>query len=108
LLSTDAQLVVYYFGFGFVALLAWAAIADDLTKPFDHPRSARWNRASAVLAIAALAHPVLGLIAGDIAIHVARDDNEDRRQPSPFVDRATACAAAGVVAAVVVIVAARS
>jgi hypothetical protein len=107
LLSTDAQLVVYYLGFGFVALLGWAAIAEDLTKPFDQPRGARWNRASAVLAFAALAHPVLALIARDIAIQVARDD-EDRRQPSPFVDLATVCAAAGVVAAVVVVIATRS
>jgi hypothetical protein len=109
LLSTDALLIVYYLGLGFVALLGWAAIAQDLGKPFDEPRRGSWNRTSAILAIAGLAHPALPFIARDIARQAARNDDEIERLTSPFVSLATACAAVSVaVAAAVIAVMTRS
>ena len=105
MLSTDALLIVYYLGLGFVALLGWAAIAQDLNKPFDEPRRESWNRTSAILAIAGLTHPALPFIARDIARQAARDDGgiEIERPTSPFVTLATACAAVSIAAAAAVI-----
>jgi hypothetical protein len=103
-LSTDALLVVYYFGLGFVALLGWAAIAQDLSKRFDEPRRTTWNRASAILAVAGLAQPALAFIALDIARQAARDDQDDERRPaSRYVTLATTCVVASVSVAAVVI-----
>lgn len=103
MLSTDALLIVYYLGLGFIALLGWAAIAQDLNKPFDEPRRESWNRTSAILAIAGLTHPALPLIARDIARQAARQDGEIERPTSPFVTFATVCAAVSIAAAAVVI-----
>lgn len=103
MLSTDALLIVYYLGLGFVALLGWAAIAQDLNNPFDEPRRESWNRTSAILAIVGLAHPALPFIARDIARQTARNDDETERPTSPFVTLATACAAGSIAVAVAVI-----
>jgi hypothetical protein len=104
LLSTDGLLIVYYLGLGFVALLGWVAIAQDLSKPFDEPRRESWNRASAILAIAGLTHPALPFIARDIARQAARgDEGESDRPTSPFVTLATASAAVSIAVAAAVI-----
>jgi hypothetical protein len=103
LLSTDALLIVYYLGLGFVALLGWAAIAQDLSKPFDERRRESWNRTSAILAIAGLAHPALPFIARDIARQAARHDDETERSTSPFLTLATVCAAVSIAVAAAVI-----
>jgi len=109
LLSTDVLLIVYYLGLGFVALLGWAAIAQDLNRPFDQRRRATWNRISAVLAIAGLVQPALAFIARDVARQAAREDEEDRRTTSRFVTLATTCAAVSLaVAAAVIAVTTRS
>jgi hypothetical protein len=103
LLPTDALLAMYYFGLGFVALLGWAAIAQDLNSPFDEVRRATWNRISAVLAVAGLVQPALAFIARDIARQAARDDEEDRRPSSRFLTLANTCAVGSLAVAAVVI-----
>jgi hypothetical protein len=102
LLSTDALLVVYFVGFGFIALLAWAAIAQDINKPFDDDRRDRWNKVSAIVALVGLAHPALPPIARDIAAQTARTD-DDQPSHSRFVTLATCCALVSLIVAGVVI-----
>jgi hypothetical protein len=103
-LSTDVQLFLYYGGLGFVALLGWAAIAQQLNEELDPNSTILWNRASALFAIGGLGHPALALIAYDIARQVARDQPE--HAANPFVRLAVAslaisfCAAATFVAMV--------
>jgi hypothetical protein len=106
-LSTDALLIVYYFGLGFIAILGWAAIAGDLLRPFDDGRRARWNRASAILAIAGVVHPAVPWIARDIARQAARTSDDEPRPNSPYVTLATVCAAIALTVAGAVITAAR-
>jgi hypothetical protein len=102
LLSTEARLAVYYLGFGFVALLGWAAIAQDLSRAFDQSRRQRWDRLSAVLSVAGLVHPALPVIGLDIARQAARDE-QDNVPPSRFITLAMVCAVASVGVAGVVI-----
>lgn len=104
MLSTDALLVLYYVGFGFVALLGWAAIAGDLNEPFDDQRRTSWNRAALIVAFVGIAHPALPLIARDIARQTARPDDGDEPIPTTaLVTISTACAALSIAGAVAVI-----
>jgi hypothetical protein len=106
LLSTESSLILYYLGFGFVALLGWAAIAGDLNRPFDDARSTAWNRAATVLAVVGLCHPALPLIARDIARQAAR--REEETLASRQVTLAVVCAVLSfVIAGVVVVTATR-
>ena len=79
--STEAQLVMYYVVFSFVALLGWAGIAQALNEPFDDDRRRPWRRASTILAVIGLLHPAVALVARDIAVQVDRDDDNERNEP---------------------------
>jgi len=101
--STDALLILYYAGLGFVVVLGWAAIAGDLNEPFDDQRRARWNRASAVVAAVGLIHPALPFVSRDIAAQTNRTDDDTHPARSWHQTFATACAAISIAIAAAVI-----
>jgi hypothetical protein len=73
-LGTETSLALFYLGFGFVILLGWAAIADELNKSLTLPARLRFRRLALALAAAGVVHPAFALAGRDVAAQLARAD----------------------------------
>jgi hypothetical protein len=98
-LGTQANLALYYLGFGFVIVLGWAAIADELNKTLEPAARTRMHRLAVGLALAGLVHPAFALAGRDIAGQLGRADGPI----DPMAGRAVKITTWGVVAAMCVV-----
>lgn len=95
-LGTETLLLMFYLGFGFVILLGWAAIADELNRPLTSAARIRFRRLALVFAVAGLLHPAFALAGRDVAAQLARADGPT----DPGADRVVQITNWAVVAAV--------
>jgi hypothetical protein len=95
--SVAVNLLLYYLGFGFVLLLAWAAVLYDAVRREPQPSTTLAVRALRVLGIV---HPAAAIAAWDLRRELARDGAADGAPAGRFP---LEVAASLVVAAAVVV-----
>jgi hypothetical protein len=100
--SAEINLLLYYVGFGFVLLLAWAGVLSDAIRT-EPPRRTRTEMT--VLRVLGIVHPAAALAAWDIRRELDRDRTSVAASSGGFP---VEVAASLVIATIVVLVTTRT
>lgn len=104
MLNTEAFLLIYYVGYGFVIFLGWMCVTDPTGRAVDARRRRGLHRLALGLAVAGVIHPVFALAGRDIGRQLGLTDGLPDPQAAQTVQLASLGLAVGLslLAAVIV------
>jgi len=98
-------LLVYYFGGGFLTVLGWGVLAQQLNESLTSPQRTRMRHIAHVLLAVGLAHPAIALTGRDVLRQLQYGVGQDKAS-TPGADAVSAVSL--LVAGAIVLIVARS